>query len=102
MIAGHPLVHVAVVDAQERPGEEDVVAAGQVLVEAGAEGEQARHRPRTSIAPSDGLDDPGEHLEERALAGAVRADDGQRLAVDEPERDVAQGPEVGSVRSRRR
>ena len=37
-----PLLDDRVVDAHERPGEEDVLAAGQLLVEAGAEGQQAR------------------------------------------------------------
>ena len=40
-------------------------------------------------------EDPGEDLEQRALAGAVGPDDAQRLAVRDRERDVAQRPEVG-------
>ena len=43
-----------VVEAQERAAEQDVVAAGQLLVEAGAQGQQADTWPRTSTAPSDG------------------------------------------------
>ena len=39
-------------------------------------------------------DDPGEDLEQRALARAVGADDAQRLALADLERGVAQGPEV--------
>ena len=39
-------------------------------------------------------DDPGEHLEERALAGAVGADDRERFAVEQAQRDVAQRPEL--------
>ena len=38
--------------------------------------------PSTSTTPSDGREDPGEHLEQRALAGAVGPDDAERLAVD--------------------
>src|SRR5205085_1160988 len=33
-------------------------------------------------------------LQERALAGSVRADDGQRLAVDQLDRDVPECPEL--------
>ena len=50
-----PAIHLVVIDAQERAGQQDVLAAGQLLVEAGAEGEQAgdrgrrrRSRPRTA------------------------------------------------------
>ena len=39
-------------------------------------------------------DDPGEDLEQRALAGAVRADDRQRLAALDAQVDVAQRPEL--------
>ena len=38
-------------------------------------------------------DDPGQHLEQRALAGAVRSDDGQRLALHDLEGDLPQRPE---------
>ena len=37
---------------------------------------------------------PASDLQERALAGAVGADDRQRLAVEQAQRDVAQGPEL--------
>ena len=85
--------HLRVLDPQERPGQADVVATGQLLVEAGAQGEQARHQP-VDVDPALGRrDDPGQHLEERALAGAVGPDDGQRFAVDQVEADVPQGPE---------
>ena len=55
----------------------------QLLVEAGAEGQQARDLAVDLDDARRRHDDPGEDLEERALAGAVRPDDRQRLAVDE-------------------
>ena len=64
-------------------------------VEAGAERQQARDVADDVDGALVRLDDPGEDLEQRALAGAVRPDDGEALAVDDPERDVAEGPEVG-------
>ncbi len=73
------------VHAHERAGEQDVLAAGQLLVEAGAEREQARDLAVDVDGPLGRRDDPGQDLEERALAGAVRSDDRQRLAVHEPE-----------------
>ena len=39
-------------------------------------------------------DDPGEDLEERALPGAIGPDDRERLAVDDPERDIPERPEL--------
>ena len=93
--AGQPLLHRLVGHAEERAGEADVVAARQVGVEAGTERQQARHVADDVDGALVRLDDPGEDLEQRALAGAVRADDREALAVDEPERDVAEGPEVG-------
>ena len=37
-----------------------------------------------------GLDDPGEHLEQRGLAGAVLPDEGVRLPLGDAEGDAAQ------------
>src|SRR5262249_36252790 len=45
-----------------------------------------------------GLRDPGDDLEQRRLAGAVRADHPVDGALLDLERDVAQGPEVLSTR----
>ena len=58
------------------------------------ERQQARDPAVDLDRPRGRRDDPGEDLEQRALAGAVRADDGERLAVDELEADVAERPEV--------
>ena len=83
-----------VVQAQERPAEQDVVAAAQLLVEPRAEGEQPGHVPPHVDRALRRADDPGQDLEERALAGAVRTDDGQRLAVEQAQRHVLQRPEA--------
>ena len=64
---------VAVLDAEEGAGQQDVLAAGQLLVEAGAQGQQARD---LAVHVDDALgrrDDPGQDLEQGALAGPVRA-----------------------------
>ena len=42
-------------------------------------------------------DDPGQDLEQRALARAVGADDRQRLAALDAQDDVAQRPELLGV-----
>ena len=66
---------------------------GELDVEAGAQRQQAGHVALDVDHPLRRPDDPGQDLEQRALAGPVRTDDGQRLAVDDAERDVAQRPE---------
>ena len=66
---------------------------GQLRVEAGADLEQ-RADPPVDLGPSRaGLGDPRQDLEQRALAGAVAADDAEGLALLDLERHVAQGPE---------
>ena len=69
----------SVVEPEERAAEQDVVASGQVLVEPRTERQQARHVAADVDRALGRMDDPGEHLEERALARAVRPDDGERL-----------------------
>ena len=44
--------------------------------------------------PRGGLQDPGHHLQQRALAGAVFPDDAEGLAALDLEADVVQRPEI--------
>ena len=62
-----------VVEAHERAGEQDVLAPAQVLVEPRAERQQARDVAVDLDRALRRQDDPGQDLEERRLAGAVRA-----------------------------
>jgi hypothetical protein len=75
----------------------DVVAAGELGVEAGADLEQrADGAADPSLARGrDG--DAREDLEQRRLARAVVADDADRLPPVDPERHVAKGPELLAV-----
>ena len=82
MIDGSSSRVTRVVEPEERATEQDVVAPGEVLVEAGAEGQQAGHVTADVDRALGRPDDPGEDLEQRALAGAVRSDDRERLAVE--------------------
>ena len=62
--------------AEDGAVEVDVLAAGQLGVKAGADFEQARRRGRgSSTRPSRRLGDARQDLQQRALAGAVAADD---------------------------
>src|ERR1022692_105760 len=74
--------------------EEDVLAAAEFGVEARAEFKQRRDAPACEYPPLGGLQDAGHDLEQRALAGAVRPYQGQRLALFDLEADIAQRPEV--------
>ena len=89
--------------AEDRAVQEDVLAAGQLGVEAGADLEQrpdaaAQHRPARSV----GGGDPREDLQQRALAGAVAADDADHLALLRPRRRRRAAPRTSSAGVRRR
>ena len=66
--------------AEQQGVEEDVLAAGQLVVEAGAELEDRRDPPAHRDRSAGRAEDPRDHLEQRALAGAVVADDADGLA----------------------
>ena len=67
--------------AQDRAVEVDVLAAGQLRVEAGADLQQRRDPPAQHGPPVGRLGDPAEDLQQRALARAVAADQPDHLAA---------------------
>ena len=68
--------------------QEDVLAAAEVGVEAGAELEQRADPAADVDASRRRLDDPGDQAQQRRLAGAVAADEPDRLARLDGERHV--------------
>ena len=70
--------------------EEDVLAAAEVGVEAGAELEQRADPAADLDAARRRLDDPGDQAQQRRLAGAVAADEPDGLARLDRERDVVE------------
>src|SRR5262249_4419567 len=79
---------------EDRAVEEDVLPPGELGVEAGADLEQ-RSNPATQLHLAlRRRGDPGEDLEQGALAGSVVADHAQRLPAMDLEVDVAKGPEL--------
>ena len=75
--------------AEDRAVEEDVLAAGQLGVEAGPDLEQ-RADAAGHVGPARGrLGDPREDFQQRALAGAVVADQADDFAVLDRQRDRA-------------
>ena len=91
---GHLLLDLAARAAEQQGVQVDVLEAGQLVVEAGAELQDRRQVPAHRRNAGGGLQDPRDHLEQRALAGAVAAHDPQRLAAVDAEIDVAQRPEL--------
>ena len=57
-------------------------------------GSPATSRPSSSSGRRVGLISPGQHVDERGLAGAVRADDGMQLALMQRDGDVAHGDQA--------
>ena len=93
----HHLVEAAgdlgALHAQDGAVEVNVLAAGQLRVEAGADFEQAAD-PSADFCPALGrLGDARQNLEQRALAGTVVADHAEDLAGRNLQRDVAQRPD---------
>src|SRR4029453_4874829 len=71
---------------------EDVLAAGQLRMEAGADLEQAADATANLGATLRRARDARQDLEQRRLAGAVVSDDPDHLALLPPEGNVAQAP----------
>src|SRR5262249_31354579 len=79
--------------AEDDAVEIDVLAAGELGVESGAD-LQERGEPAAEPGGTRGrFDDPAEDLQEGGLAGPLAADDSDDLAPPDPEGDVLQGPE---------
>lgn len=74
--------------------EDDVFAAGEFGVEAGAEFEERGDAAGGDDSSAGGLHDAGDDLEEGAFAGAVRADEGEDFAGFHGDGDIAEGPEI--------
>ena len=79
---------------EDRAVQVDVLPAGQLGVEPGAELEQRRHRAAVDDAALVRREDLGEAFEQRRLARSVLADDAERLALLDLEGHVLQRPEL--------
>ncbi len=78
----------------DRSVQEDVLAPGEVGVEAGAELEQAAQTPAGGDGAGGRPDDPGHDPQQRRLARAVSPDERHRLPRGDLERDVAKRPHL--------
>src|SRR5262249_8698477 len=91
--------HVRTLEPMDRAVEEDVLAPGQVGMEARAELEQRADAAAHDHLPGRRLDDPRDQAKERRLAGAVAADQPDGAPRLDPEGDVLQRNDLGRARS---
>jgi hypothetical protein len=82
--------------AEDRGVEEEVLAAGELGVEAGAGGDQAGDPAAGQYRPLVRLHHAADHLEQGALARAVEPHQADRLTLLDGERDPVDGLEVGA------
>jgi hypothetical protein len=75
----HLLVHVPALEAMDGAVHVDVLAAGEVRVEAGTELEERGNAAADLEATVRRTEDTRDHAKERRLAGAVPANDPDRL-----------------------
>jgi hypothetical protein len=80
--------------AEDGAIEEDIFAAGEFGVEAGADFEERADAAVEFDGAGGGFGDAGEDFEEGGLAGAVAADDAHDFTGLDVEGDVLEGPEV--------
>ena len=95
---GHDLIELAFdlqpAHPKDRAVEEDVLAAGEFRVEAGAHLQQAGHPTAQADAAGGGLGNAAEQLEKGGLARAVAADDADHLAALDFQAEIPQRPEL--------
>ena len=96
------LADLVAAHAEDGAVEEDVLAPGQLRMEAGPDLQQ-RADPAGHLGIAGArLGDPREQFQHRALAGAVVADQADRFAAVDLEGDVSERPEHVDSRASRR
>lgn len=83
--------------AEDGAIEEDVLAAGEFRVEAGADFEEGGDTSIEGDASGGGFGDAGEELEEGGFACAIAANDANDFTGRDFEREVFDGPEFDRV-----
>ncbi len=96
---GHDLVELAAdfcgAHAEDGAAHEHIFAAGELGVETGADFEKAADAAVKLGVSFGGAGDAGQDFQQRALAGAVAADQAHHFAFFYVEGDVLQRPDVG-------
>src|ERR1035437_6931669 len=88
------LVDLAGGESEDGAVEVDVIAAAEFGVESGAEFEQGGDASVDTDRAGGGMKDSGDHLQQRALSGAIFADNAERFAALDLEADIVEGPEI--------
>ncbi len=94
-----PFADLAPAEPLDRPVEEEVLAAGEVGVEARPELEERADAAGGLDRPAGRLDDPGDDAEQRRLPRAVPADQADRLAGVDVGRDAVERPHLLRARA---
>src|SRR5205085_2569840 len=81
--------------------EEDVLATGEIAVEAGRDLDERSGAAVDGAVAARRLVDPRQQLQRRRLARAIRPDDAERLTGRDLEAEIAHGPEVSLLELRR-
>ena len=87
-------------EAHHHPVEDDVVAGGEVEVEADPELDEGSEATRDPDRPGVGAVDAGEQLQQGALARAVAADDAEELALADLEGDSVERVQLAELARR--
>ena len=93
------LADVRALEAEDGTVEVDVLPAGEVGMEAGAELEERADSAAHGDAAGGRLDDRSDDAKERALARAVAPDECERASRGHGERDFAERPHIGRSRA---
>ena len=93
MIVVEALPRLPAAEAEHDRVDHHVVAGGQLRVEADAQLDERREAPVDAQLAGVDVVDPGEALQQRALAAAVAADDAEELARRDVDADVLDGPQ---------
>ena len=88
------LVDLARGEPQNRAVQVDVVPAAEFGVKSSAQFQQRRDAPVDIDRAGGGVQNPRDHLQERALAGAILPDDAERLAALHLKTDIVKRPEI--------
>ena len=94
----HHLAHPRPRQAVDRAVQIDVLTAGEVRMESGAQLEERRDAAAGLDATRRRRDDPGHDPQQRRLTGAVAADEADRLTGLDRQRDVAQRLHVAGTK----
>src|SRR6266850_603889 len=88
------VVELGLAHAEQGTAQIRVLSPGQLRVETSSDFEEGADATVKLRASFRGIRDPGENLEQRALARAVGPDDADYLPASDLERGVPQGPDV--------